>query len=68
MKVSVFTNAIPVVTIIFAVSMGQETLTWPKAAGILIVVGGLVLSQSVLGKKERYENKCRFGADELRQG
>ena len=53
MKVSVFTNAIPVVTIIFAVSMGQETLTWTKAAGILIVVGGLVLSQSVLGKKRK---------------
>lgn len=53
MKVSVFTNAIPVVTIIFAVSMGQETLTWTKAAGILIVVGGLVLSQSVFGKKEK---------------
>lgn len=51
MKVSVFTNAIPVVTIVFAVLLGQETLTWNKVLGILIVVGGLLFSQFVFNKK-----------------
>lgn len=51
MKVSVFTNAIPVVTIVFAVLLGQETFTWNKILGILIVVGGLLFSQFVFNKK-----------------
>ena len=51
MKVSVFTNAIPVVTIVFAVLLGQEVLTWNKVLGILIVVGGLLFSQFVFNKK-----------------
>ncbi len=50
MKVSVFTNAIPVVTIIFAVLLGQESLSWNKVLGILIVVGGLLFSQFVFKK------------------
>lgn len=53
MKVSVFTNAIPVVTIIFAICFGMESLTWNKAAGILIVVGGLLFSQFGFNKKSK---------------
>ena len=53
MKVSVFTNAIPVVTIIFAICFGMESLTWNKAAGILIVVGGLLFSQFGFNRKSK---------------
>lgn len=44
-KASVFTNAIPVVTIVFAVLLGQETFTVMKTTGIVIVVSGLIISQ-----------------------
>ena len=53
MKVSAFTNAIPVVTIVFAVLLGQESLTWNKVVGIAIVVGGLLISQFVFNKREK---------------
>ena len=44
-KLSVFTNAIPIVTICGAALLGQEALTLQKFAGIAIVVVGVVLSQ-----------------------
>lgn len=44
-KVSVFTNAIPIVTILFASMMGQETCSVQKIIGIVVVVGGVVFSQ-----------------------
>ncbi|MBO7277851.1 MAG: EamA family transporter [Bacteroidales bacterium] len=52
-KVSVFTNAIPVVTIIAAVILGQETFTFPKILGIVIVVIGLLFSQFGFNKKKK---------------
>lgn len=53
MKVSVFTNAIPVVTIIFAVLLGQEAVTWNKLLGMAIVICGLLLSQLVIKKRKK---------------
>ena len=44
-KVSIFTNAIPIVTIIVAIILGQETFSISKVLGIVIVVLGLLLSQ-----------------------
>lgn len=52
-KVSVFTNAIPVVTIIAAVILGQEAFTLPKILGIVIVVMGLLFSQFGFNKKKK---------------
>ncbi len=52
-KVSVFTNAIPVVTIIAAVILGQEAFTLPKILGIVIVVIGLLFSQFGFNKKKK---------------
>ncbi len=49
-KASVFTNAIPVVTIIFAVLFGQETFTVMKTVGIMIVISGLIISQIKIKK------------------
>ncbi|MDR1005671.1 MAG: DMT family transporter [Bacteroidales bacterium] len=50
-KAAVFTNTIPVVTIAFAVLIGQETLSLNKVIGGLIVIGGVFFSQFVLKKK-----------------
>lgn len=52
-KVSVFTNAIPVVTIIAAIILGQEQFSLPKILGIIIVVIGLLLTQFGFNKKKR---------------
>jgi drug/metabolite transporter (DMT)-like permease len=52
-KVSIFTNAIPIVTIIVAIILGQETFSISKILGIVIVVVGLLLSQFGFNKKKR---------------
>lgn len=52
-KVSVFTNAIPVVTIIAAVILGQEAFSIPKILGIVIVVMGLLFSQFGFNKNKK---------------
>lgn len=44
-KLTVFTNAIPIVTIIVAALMGLEAFTLQKFAGIVVVVFGVILSQ-----------------------
>jgi len=49
-KANVYTNLIPVFTAIFSYFIINEKLTTQKIAGIVLVVGGLVLSQ-VKGKK-----------------
>jgi len=41
----IFTNAIPVFSLIAALLIGQESLTWSKPAGIVIVLTGVVLAQ-----------------------
>lgn len=52
-KVSIFTNAIPVVTIIVAIILGQEIFSFLKVLGILIVVSGLLLSQFGFKKRRK---------------
>jgi drug/metabolite transporter (DMT)-like permease len=44
-KSNAFTNAIPVLTAIFAFFMLDETLTWIKMGGIGLVISGLFMSQ-----------------------
>lgn len=44
-KLTVFTNAIPIITICGAAMLGQEALTSQKILGIFIVVAGVLLSQ-----------------------
>lgn len=47
----IFTNAIPVFSLIAAIIIGQETLTWTKPVGIVIVLAGVVLAQLPERKK-----------------
>ncbi len=42
---SIFTNAIPVFSLIAAILMGQETITWSKPLGIVIVITGVIIAQ-----------------------
>lgn len=49
-KISVFTNAIPIVTMIVAAIIGQEVFTMQKLMGVVVVVAGVILSQMKLKK------------------
>jgi drug/metabolite transporter (DMT)-like permease len=62
-KATVFTNFIPVVTAIAALLLLNEKLTWLKTSGIVLVVGGLVLSQKK--KRTRSLKKEIISVDEL---
>lgn len=44
-QLTVFTNAIPIVTIIVSAALGLETFTLMKFFGIIIVVAGVIISQ-----------------------
>lgn len=44
-KTTVFTNAVPIITILFVVLLGKELLTMSKILGMLIVILGVFLSQ-----------------------
>lgn len=50
-KEAMFNNAIPVVTIIMSVMMGQEFLTIRKVLGMLVVIVGLMIGQGNMFKK-----------------
>ncbi|MBR4506725.1 MAG: DMT family transporter [Bacteroidales bacterium] len=41
----IFNNAIPIFSLIAALLIGQETLSWGKLAGMCIVIAGVVISQ-----------------------
>lgn len=41
----IFTNTIPIFSLIAAILIGQEQLTWSKPLGIIIVIAGVVLAQ-----------------------
>lgn len=41
----IFTNAIPVFSLVAAILIGQEQLTWSKPIGIVIVLTGVVIAQ-----------------------
>ena len=47
----IFTNIIPVFSLVTALIIGQEKLSWSKPVGMAIVVAGVVLAQ--LPRKER---------------
>ncbi|MDD2487862.1 MAG: DMT family transporter [Bacteroidales bacterium] len=51
-KTTVFTNAVPIVTIIFVVILGKEILTISKILGIIIVILGVFLSQIDFKRKK----------------
>ncbi|MCF0209836.1 MAG: DMT family transporter [Bacteroidales bacterium] len=55
-KEAIFNNAIPVVTIIMSVMMGQEMLTIRKVLGMIVVILGLMLSQQNFIKKPKQRN------------
>ena len=44
-KTCVFTNLIPIVTLVVAAAIGQETFTQTKFWGILVIVAGVTFSQ-----------------------
>lgn len=44
-RACIFNNAIPVFTMIVAILIGQETISWPKIIGMAIVILGVVLAQ-----------------------
>ncbi len=41
----IFNNAIPIFSLIAAVIIGQESFSWIKILGIVIVVSGVILAQ-----------------------
>ena len=41
----IFTNVIPVFSLVAALLIGQEQLSWSKPLGMVIVVAGVVLAQ-----------------------
>lgn len=41
----IFSNAIPAVSLAVAVIMGQESLSWVKIIGIMVVITGVVIAQ-----------------------
>lgn len=51
-KTTVFTNAVPIVTILFVVMMGKELLTGNKVIGMFIVILGVFLSQINFNRKK----------------
>jgi drug/metabolite transporter (DMT)-like permease len=63
-KTSVFTNAVPIVTILFAVLLGKEYLTVNKVVGMVVVLLGVFLSQ-INFKRMNYESKSWFSAIKL---
>lgn len=56
-KASVFSNAIPVVTLCLSVLMGTELITVQKIIGILVVVGGVIISQRTETKSKQKKIK-----------
>ena len=51
-KTSVFTNLIPIVTLIAAAAIGQETFTQTKFWGIVVIVAGVTYSQLRMKNEE----------------
>ncbi len=41
----VFTNAIPIFSLLAAILIGQERLTWSKPIGIAVVIAGIIIAQ-----------------------
>ncbi len=60
-KVSVFTNLIPIVTLLVASAIGQENFTQSKFWGIVVVVTGVIFSQLKLSN--RHKSSCSDGTN-----
>jgi len=54
---TIFTNVIPIVTLIVSVAIGLEVLNIQKTVGILVVIGGVLLSQIT------YQHKSKLRGD-----
>ncbi len=54
---SVYNNIIPVFSLILAVSIGQESLSWLKVAGMLVAFAGLTLAQRPQRNVDKNEKK-----------
>ena len=52
-KTSIFTNLIPIVTLLAAASIGQEMFTQTKFWGILVIVAGVTFSQMTVRSMRR---------------
>lgn len=48
----IFTNAIPIFSLLAAILIGQEQLTWSKPIGIIIVIAGIIIAQ-ISAKQKR---------------
>lgn len=46
-RASVFNNAIPIFTLIFAAMLGQEAITGYKVAGMLLIIAGVLIAQKM---------------------
>ena len=55
-KVSVFTNLIPIVTLLVAAAIGQETFSNLKLLGIVVVVAGVMFSQTKIKKRSEIKD------------
>lgn len=44
-EASIFNNTIPIFSLIAAVAIGQESFSWAKVIGIIVVIIGVVISQ-----------------------
>ena len=67
-KTTVFTNAVPIITIIFVVLLGKEILTLSKVLGMIVVILGVFLSQIDFKKRKirkRYESKSGISTSVL---
>lgn len=44
-RASIFSNAIPIFSLLAALLIGQETFSWSKCVGVVVVIAGVVLAQ-----------------------
>ena len=55
-KTCIFTNLIPIVTLLVAAAIGQEVFTQTKFWGIVIIVVGVTFSQMTMRRGEAMKN------------
>ena len=53
----IFNNAIPIFSLITAVIIGQESFSWIKVLGIIVVISGVAFASVKLDSKEYCGNK-----------
>lgn len=60
-KTSVFTNLIPIVTLVAASAIGQEIFTMTKFWGVLVIIAGVTFSQMKVGSTNSHKETVRDG-------